>query len=104
MFTVSSDWEAPQGSSRLYRVQIGELARGLRRQRVYIPPGASQQDGRTNRISFKNSLCLFKIGIFQLYYTKQMFVFMLIIDKLTKTLALLSTEAWKSRSNRGKAV
>ena len=31
MFTVSSDWEAPQGSSRLYRVQIGELARGLTR-------------------------------------------------------------------------
>ena len=53
MFTVSSDWEAPQGSSRLYRVQIGELARGLRRQRVYIPPGASQQDGRPNRISIK---------------------------------------------------
>ena len=41
LFTVSSDWEAPQGSSRLYQVQIGELARGLRRQRVYIPPGAS---------------------------------------------------------------
>ena len=102
MFTVYSDWEAPQGSSRLNRVQIGELARGLRRHSVYIPPGAPQQDGRTNRISFKNSLRLFKIGIFQLYYTKQMFVFMLIIDKITKTLALLFTNAWKSRVNRGR--
>ena len=31
-----------------------------------------------------------------------MFVFMLIIDKMTKTLALLYTKAWKSRVNRGR--
>ena len=80
MLTVSSDWEAPQGSSRLNRVQIGEIARGLRRHSVYLPPGAPQQDGRKIRISFKNRLRLLKIGVFQLYYTKQMFVFMLIIN------------------------